>query len=87
MLFYEPMYANPDRLSIRAKAVVMMLSREKAAALLRMNNYVSARLFRDPEHRANLILTPLTLVVRRFGRAAVPEEVAATHPGLLDRFA
>ena len=87
MLFYEPMFANPDRLSIRAKAVVMMLSREKAAALLRMNNYVSARLFRDPEHRANLILTPLTLVVRRFGKAAVPEEVAATHPGLLDRFA
>lgn len=87
MLFYEPMFADPDRLSIRAKAVVMMLSREKAAALLRMNNYVSARLFKDPGHRANVILTPLTLVARRFGKAAVPDEVAATHPGLLDRFA
>jgi hypothetical protein len=87
MLFYEPMFANPDKLSIRAKAVVMMLSREKAAALLKMNNYVSARLFRDPGHRANAILTPLTLVVRRFGKATVPEEIAATHPGLLDRFA
>jgi hypothetical protein len=87
MLFYEPMFANPDRLSIRAKAVVMMLSREKAAAILKMNNYVSARLFNDPEHRANAILTPLTLVVRRFGSPAVPDEVAAAHPGLLDRFA
>jgi len=86
MLFYEPLFANPDKLSIRAKAVVMMLSRDKAAAILRMNNYVSARLFRHPEHRANAILTPLTLVVRRFGKAAVPEEIAATHPGLLDRF-
>jgi hypothetical protein len=86
MFFYEPMFADPDRLSIRAKAVVMMLSRRKAAALLQMNNYVSARLFREPEHRANAILTPLTLVVRRFGRAAVPDEIAATHPGLLDRF-
>lgn len=87
MLIYEPLFADPDRLSIRAKAVVMMLSREKAAALLKMNNYVSARLFRDPQHRANAILTPLTLVVRRFGKVAVPEEVAAMHPGLLDRFA
>jgi hypothetical protein len=81
------MFANPDKLSIRAKAVVMLLSREKAAALLKMNNYVSARLFRIPKHRANSILTPLTLVVRRFGKAAVPEEVAAMHPGVLDRFA
>ena len=87
MLFYEPLFANPDKLSIRAKAVMMMLSREKAAALLRMNNYVSARLFQDPEHRANAILTPLALVVRRFGKVAVPEEIAATHPGLLDRLA
>jgi hypothetical protein len=87
MLFYEPMFADPDKLSIRAKAVMMMLSREKAAALLRMNNYVSARLFHDPGHRANAILTPLALVVRRFGKAAVPEEIATAHPGLLDRFA
>lgn len=87
MFFYEPMFANPDKLSVRAKAVMMMLSRERAAALLKMNNYVSARLFRAPEHRANSILTPLALVVRRFGKAAVPEEVVATHPGLLDRLA
>lgn len=86
MFLYEPMFANPDRLSLRAKAVTMMLSRDKAAALLRMINYTSARLFRDPEHRANSILTPLTLVARRFGKAGVPDEVAATHPGLLDRF-
>lgn len=85
MLFFEPMVADPDNLSIRARAVVRMLSYEKVAALLRMNHYTSARLFRDAEHRANSILTPLTLVVRRFGKARVPEEVAAAYPGLLDR--
>jgi hypothetical protein len=85
ILFYEPLFANPDKLSLRAKAAMMMLSHERAAALLKMNNYVAARLFHAPEHRANSILTLLTLVVRRFGTAAVPEEVAATHPGLLDR--
>lgn len=87
LIFYEPLFANPDKLSIRARVVVRMLSREKAAALLKMSNYVSARLFSNPEHRANAILTPLTLIVRRFGKAAVPDEVVATHPGLLDRFA
>lgn len=85
MFFYEAMFANPDKLPLRAKAATLMLSRGRAAALLKMNNYVSARLFRDPEHRANAILTPLTLVIRRFGKSAVPAEVAATHPGLLDR--
>lgn len=85
MFFYEAMFANPDKLPLRAKAATLMLSRGRAAALLKMNNYVSARLFRDPEHRTNAILTPLTLFVRRFGKSAVPAEVAATHPGLLDR--
>ena len=86
MFFYEPMFANPDKLSIRAKAVTMMLSRDRAVALLKHLNYVSARLFRDPDHRTNSILTPVTLIVRRFGKAGVPEEVVATHPGLLERF-
>ncbi|TDK45743.1 winged helix family transcriptional regulator [Antarcticimicrobium luteum] len=85
MLFFEPMFADPDNLSIRARAVVRMLSYEKAAALLRMNHYTSARLFRDAEHRANSILTPLTLVIRRFGKARLPEEIASAYPELLDR--
>ena len=84
MLLYEPLFAHPEKLSIRAKAVMLALSERKAAGLLRWQNYVSARLFRTPAHRANAIRTLLTLVVRRFGKAAVPAEVAATHPGLLD---
>ena len=86
MLLYEPLFSNPDKLSMRAKAVTLMLSRRKAAALLTFQHYLSARLFRNPEHRANSILTPLTLVIGRFGTSAVPEEIAATQPGLLDRF-
>ncbi len=86
MVLYEPLFANPDELSLRAKAVTMALSRRRAAALLQWTNYVSARLFHDPAHRANDILALLTLIVRRFGKAAVPDEIKAAHPGLLDRF-
>ncbi len=86
MIYYEPMFANPDDLSLRAKAVTMLLPRKKAAAFLLYQNYISARLFRRPEHRANSILSPLTLFVRRFGKASVPDEIAVSYPGLLDRF-
>lgn len=85
MLFYEPLFADPEKLSFRAKAVMLALSERKAAGFLLWQNYVSARLFRMPEHRSNAILTLLTLLVRRFGKAAVPGEIVAAHPGLLDR--
>lgn len=87
MLFYEPMFSNPEKLSLRAKAVAMTLSRGRAVALLKWQNYVSARLFCNSSHGANAILTLLTLVVRRFGKAAIPNELVVTHPRLLDRFA
>jgi len=87
MVLYEPLFANPDELSLRAKAVIMALSRKRAAAMLQWTNYVSSRLFSDPAHRTNDILALLTLVVRRFGKAAVPDEIKTTHPGVLDRFA
>jgi hypothetical protein len=85
MVLYEPLFANPRKLSLRAKAIMLALSERKAGALLRWQNYVSARLFRTPAHRNNAILTLLTLVARRFGKAAVPDEITATHPGLLNR--
>ena len=85
MLLYEPLFAHPERLSFRAKAVMLALTERKAVGFLRWQHYVSARLFRKPEHRTNASLTLLTLIVRRFGKAAVPDEIAATHPGLLDR--
>ena len=84
-LFYEPLFAHPERLSFRARAIMLALSERKAAAILRWQNYVSARLFHSPVHRDNAIGTLLSLVVRRFGRAAVPGEIARTHPGLVDR--
>ncbi len=87
MVLYEPLFANPDELSLRAKAVIMALSRRRAVALLKWTNYTSARLFRDPVHRENDILALVTLIVRRFGKAAVPDEIEATHQGLLNRFA
>ncbi len=84
MFFYEPLMADPANLSLRARTMVRMLSRERAMALLTYNNYVSARLYRDPEHRENALLTLLTLFSRRFGVGDVPEEVARAHPRLID---
>jgi hypothetical protein len=83
MFLYEPMFADPGKLSIRAKAVMMMISRERAAAILQHTHYVSARLFLRPSHRTNVILTPLTLTIRRFGVGALPEEVAEAYPDIL----
>ena len=86
MVYYEPMFANPDDLSLRAKAVTMLLPRKKATALLLYQNYIGSRLFRRAEHRTNSILPPLTLFVRRFGMASVPEEIVVSCPQLLDLF-
>ena len=86
MVFYEPMFANPDELSLRAKTVTMLLPRKKAVAFLMYQHYIGARLFRRVEHRNNSILPPLKLFVRRFGKASVPDEIAMTYQRLLDRF-
>jgi len=87
MVFYEPVFTNPQKLSFRARAVMRMMSRDKGAAMLTQFNYVSARLFREPDHRSNAILPLLTLFTRRFGKAALPDEVAAAHPALLGHLA
>lgn len=82
MLLYEPLFAHPERPSLRAKAVMLALSQRKAAGFLLWQHYISARLFRVPEHRHNVILPLLTLVARRFGPSAVPDEIKAAYPGL-----
>src|SRR5690606_9292652 len=46
MFFLEPLFAHPERPSLRAKTAMLMLSRARAAAILASVNYVSARLFR-----------------------------------------
>ena len=80
MLIYEPLFGDPASPSLRAKAVTLVLSRKRAIGLLKFVTYLSARLFEVPEHRKNALLTPVSLVVRRFGSDVVPEETARHLP-------
>ncbi len=81
--FFEPMFTDPDRPSLRARGAVMLLSRARSRALLRFLGYVSVRLFAVPEHRENAVRTPLRLLMRRFGPGVVPGELADLVPGLI----
>ncbi len=81
-VLYEPVMTDPDHLSLRARGVMLALSRPRATAALRYWHHTSARLFALPEHRENTLRAPLNLFVRRFGRDAVPIEVKASVAAL-----
>lgn len=76
MLIYEPLFSDPMHPSLRAKAMTLLMSRKRAIGLLKFVTYLSARLFENPEHRQNSLLTPVNLLVRRFGPEVVPQETA-----------
>jgi hypothetical protein len=84
--FYEPLFCEPNAPSLRARAMMLLISRDQASGMLLHTNYISARLFRDADHRANSILSPLSLAVRRYGADFVPAEIWQSHPGLAARF-
>ena len=85
-LFLEPLYANPDKPSLKARAAVMMLSKKEAVAILLHAYYVSARLFKVPEHKENSMRTLVSLFSRRFGIDIIPDEIAAAFPDLMRRY-
>lgn len=82
IFFFEPLFSNPCKPSLRAKSVCLMIPKKKAQAFLKNFYYVSARLFKIEEHRENSIRTPYTLFTKRFGPSVVPAEVAAAVPRL-----
>ena len=82
-VFFEPLFSDPEKPSLRAKTVTLMLSRSRASAILKHLFYVSARLFLLEEHRENSLRTPINLLVRRFGRDIVPDEIRQSVPKLL----
>ena len=82
IFLFEPLFSNPFKPSLRAKAVCLTIPKKKAQAFLKHFCYVSARLFRIEEHRENSIRTPYTLFTKRFGPSVVPAEVAAAVPRL-----
>jgi hypothetical protein len=81
--FFELLFSDPEKPSLRAKATTLMLSKKRARALLMHNYYVSARLFEQQAHRERAMQTPLALFQKRFGRDVVPPEVALLVPNLL----
>ncbi|WP_282127288.1 winged helix-turn-helix domain-containing protein [Roseobacter litoralis] len=82
MLIFEPLFSDPISPSLRAKAITLLMSRKRATGLLKFVTYLSARLFENPEHRQNSLLTPVNLLVRRFGPEVVPQETALHLPQL-----
>lgn len=73
---------EPKDLPADLAALFAGFSAERAASLVLYLYYISARLFEQERHRENIMRGLVTLVVRHFGRAAVPEEVWRAVPGL-----
>ena len=82
-MFLEPHLANPDRPSLRAKAVAMMISRDRARAMLMHMHYVGARLFLDRAQGANVLRSPLSVFTPKYGPTIIPDEIAKTYAGFL----
>lgn len=82
MAVFEPFFTDPVAPSLRAKAMTLLIKRNLATAMLQQATYLSARLYSDPKHRENALLTPVNLFVRRFGPKVVPDETAIHLPGL-----
>lgn len=81
--FLEPFYTDPREPSLSARASIMMLTRNTAAARLLYCNYVLCRLFQSQLHRENAIRPILFLTIRRFDSKAIPTEIAVAYPDLM----
>ena len=82
MVFFEPIFTDPARPSLRAKGAIMLLSKRRAAGILRHIFYISGRLFDDVTHRENMMRTPMTLMQNRFGSDVATDEMRVMLPNL-----
>lgn len=69
------LFLPPDLLPISMKAVLTALPRPVARAWLRQIHYLSARLFRVAKHEANVMEPCLSLFIRKYGTAIIPDEL------------
>lgn len=83
IVVFELFFTDPVSPSLRAKAMALLIKRDLATAMLRNTTYLSARLFDDPKHRENSLLSPVNLFVNRFGLSIVPEDVAKHIPNFM----
>lgn len=81
--FLDIMFTSHIAPSPEALVVVQTASEARARAILMLVYYISARLFLYEDHRENILRTPVTLLLQRFGPAIVPKEVADAAPNLL----
>lgn len=79
MVVVQPVFTSPLAPNLKAKAVVALMTRRRVQALFRYINYVSARLFRDPSQRENVLAPLSTLLAAQFGPEVFPEEVEAAN--------
>lgn len=82
-MFLEVTFTNHERPSPEALMVAEAASEARARGILMAIYYVNARLFRYEDHRENAMRSCIALFTRRFGKAIVPDEVAAAVPGLM----
>lgn len=82
-IFFDLVFSDPEKPTLRAKAAALMMSKSRARSHLMYSYYISARLFERQEHRENALRTPLGLFQRRFGPSVVPAPVAELVPNLL----
>jgi tetratricopeptide (TPR) repeat protein len=82
IVVFEPLFTDPVSPSLRAKAMMLLMKRDQAMGILRQVNYLSARLYENPKHRENALLTPANLIVSRFGRRSIPDDIAVHLPNL-----
>ncbi|MGB7756470.1 MAG: tetratricopeptide repeat protein [Salinisphaera sp.] len=67
-------------LSPQVDATMASMTRARAQASLRFMHYVTARHFRRPAHRRNVMRRSVALLVRRFGSSIVPADVRHDAP-------
>ncbi len=73
-------FSDPKNPAPEALAALPAINFNLAQALLKYANYISARLFVYPEHRANILRPAVTLFKEKFGEDVIPAEVTASVP-------
>ena len=76
--------AGGDKVQPESEAMAKTLSREQAVAILKLTNYVYARLFTENEPRVNIFKGLTSLMIKNFGMDIIPNEIRKTVPALFN---
>ncbi|MGE4610864.1 MAG: hypothetical protein AAED33_05660 [Paracoccaceae bacterium] len=76
--------AGGHKVQPESEAMAKSLTREQAIAILRITNYIYARLFTDIEPRINIFKGLTSLMINNFGMGIIPSEIRAAVPTLFN---